>query len=528
MNKSRYIAVLSFGLIWTGDVFAERCKISSNSGNSSLALLDDGFQRLVSKVGRCPRDVIDLRALLADSGAKLKTTMVANRGFHNPEAGSFSFFEMAEFGSSSKLGRPISTDQLMFGHFTTPVEDNGLDLDQVARRGALMIEMIAWDFQKEVFNFYELIGQGNAGQWHYRGDSTDIWADTKDLNLPANETTNPFGNRLRCSGCHIAGGPIMKELDTPNDSWWTENRPLTLGERNPSTRMHAVLSNIEDARALSNSVKTGLLKLFSGKAFRNQVLKSPRIALKPLFCAQEVNLSSSIDTIDGQGGRVGLPGEFFVDPRLSAPTPVPYARDKYFAALTNLSSNFPETPFRDSDHSWLVPVKAWSDRASIEQLVKMGLITNEFIKDVLAIDMTRPLFSKTRCALLTHVPESWSSAWLEDFKKSLAGGRKPSEVELLQNLTDPSRDDIFHFKLASSIVANCAKQLKNHNDYMDILEYVGQVRNEIKVSDISKNPRGQILEPGFRVVFPEWDFTYAPFSKTLNHQCAIHLGESVE
>ena len=92
-------------------------------------------------------------------------------------------------------------------------------------------------------------------------------------------------------------------------------------------------------------------------------------------------------------------------------------------------------------------------------------------------------------------------------------------MELLQNLDDPLRDQIFHSKRARSMVANCAKRFENRDNYQDLLEYAGQVRNEIKDSDISKNPRGQILEPGFRVVFPEWDFAYDPFSKTLNQKC---------
>lgn len=521
MNKSIFIALLSLVLVRSGNALANRCEVLSEGADGRLGSLDDGFQRLVSKVGRCPLNVIDLRKMLVDSGAKLTTTMVANRGFHNPRAGSFSFFEMAEFLSPSTLGLQISNDQLMFGHFTMPVANDGLDLDQVARSGALMIEMIAWDFDKDVFNFYELIGQDTHSRWYYRGDSSDIWADTKELNLPGGESTNPFGNRLRCSGCHIAGGPIMKELETPNDSWWTENRPLSFGARKPTAQLRAVLSNTGDAHKLSQSVKAGLIRLFSGKAFQKQVLNSPRIALKPLFCAQEINLTSSLDTLDDVGGSFGIPSEFIADPRLSAPRTISYSREKYFAALRSVNSQFPETRFQDADHGWLVPVKAWSERASIEQLVKMGLITDEFVADVLAIDMTRPLFSKDRCALLKHVPESWSATWLEDFKKSLASGRKPSEIEVLQNLNDLSHDGIYHSERAGKIIAKCEDWLENRDDYVDLLEYAGQIRNEIKVSDLSRNPRGQILEPGFRVVFPEWGFAYAPFSKTLDHQCVM-------
>ena len=45
--------------------------------------------------------------------------------------------------------------------------------------------------------------------------------------------------------------------------------------------------------------------------------------------------------------------------------------------------------------------------------------------------------------------------------------------------------------------------------------FLAQRRAEIAASEISKNPRGQILEPGFRVIFPVQATTPAPGALSL-------------
>src|SRR5690349_17499268 len=47
----------------------------------------------------------------------------------------------------------------------------------------------------------------------------------------------------------------------------------------------------------------------------------------------------------------------------------------------------------DADHAWLTPVKANSDVVMIKALVDMGVVDDEFVADVLAVDFTEPLFS---------------------------------------------------------------------------------------------------------------------------------------
>ena len=90
-----------------------------------------------------------------------------------------------------------------------------------------MVELIAWNSAAQVFDFWELTGTGTDSEWHFQGNTHDILEDIKDIRMGG---PNPaFGKRLRCSGCHTQGGPIMKELAAPRNDWWTTAKKLNLG-----------------------------------------------------------------------------------------------------------------------------------------------------------------------------------------------------------------------------------------------------------------------------------------------------------
>ena len=132
----------------------------------------------------CPTDVFALKAALLSDGLLAQPAMVANRGRHNPQLGSFSFFEVVS-GHSSTLNKTLRPEHFYFGHFTQ-VNSGVVDLDQTPEAGKLMIELVAWDFTKGLYNFYELIGTGSTGAtWFYRGDSRDAFLDNKNLHLPS-------------------------------------------------------------------------------------------------------------------------------------------------------------------------------------------------------------------------------------------------------------------------------------------------------------------------------------------------------
>jgi hypothetical protein len=471
------------------------CSITGDtSANSTLT---DPLAKVLKSQRTCPSTVLELRTALTAAGGTLNSTMVANRGFHNPTKGSFSFFETVTFDQSSNA-------DLFFGHFTTPVDAATLGLDQDPLNSGLLIEAIAWDSKKEVYNFYELVSTPNGSQWHFRGDSTHIWDDTKNVHI--SPAQNPFGANLRCSGCHLAGGPIMKELKAPHDSWWSANRPLPLGGRMPDANMADVMSALKDAEHLSNEVQLGYNKLFQGSAYKRHVLKNPIAALKPFFCAEEINLESASEPFAETPSDFIIPTSGFIDQRLTNDhSPVlKISKNAYESALKSLKSRFPETHNLDADHPWLTPVKGFSDQERIKILLNSGLVSPHLIKAVLSIDFKNPVFSSQRCSLLRFVPKSWDR-FQDSFTTNLENSGLPNAIQLatLINLSAGELDQLVATQTTQHLVE---LQSKLNQDPVAALKTLNKLREDVRTSAISKNPRGQILEPGFRVIFP----TFSP------------------
>ncbi len=242
------------------------------------------------------------------------------------------------------------------------------------------------------------------------------------------------------------------------------------------------------------------------------------MALRPLFCPEEVNFESDSQPLGGSSTHIDVSSSFLVDARIGGKTVIELGKDMYVEALRKQNSKFPETNLMDADHGFLAPVKARSDLMAIASLIP-NVIDQEFIADVLAVDMTRPVFSPTRCGLLSLVPIHWSSNWRKEFADTLLKSQMAGASELFENLSNPTKTMAFHKGEAEHFLEKCRDRLESAEGVTELVSYLGQSRTEIAASDISKNPRGQILEPGFRVIFPV--FTPAPkaWSKTLNSEC---------
>lgn len=413
------------------------CAILDSNGAPAPVQADLLYTTLVTAT-QCPGDVRELKAQFSRRGAEFRPAMVANRGFHNPSAGSFSFFE--------KVAGIADEGEIFFGHFTT-LKNGELALDQKPSRGKLLIELIAWDALKGYYNFYELIGTGpEQAQWFYRGDSADILKDNRYLHLEPSPGEKKFGSRLRCSACHVSGGPIMKELASPHNDWWTFRRPLPMGPSTPEVKTW--LSQLVDADDFASAVKAGMMKLEASPNYQKQKsAQTLQERLRPLFCEQEINLESDSEVF----GDVFIPSGFFVNP-LVGTAAFAMSRNNYEDLLRTHRLNFPETRRADADHAWLTPVKGFSDLLAIQTLIKKGVVTAEYARDVLRHDQTNPIFSTSRCALLKNVPK---------------------EIPVVAEVHE------------------------------EVFEKLLKVRRAVFESEISQNPRGQILEPGFRVIFPE-------------------------
>ncbi len=510
------------------------CTIQNNNTNTVLGpdVNGDALFKLLSSQDRCPENALVFRDLVQASGMKLSPAMVGNRGFSNPlPQGSFSFFETI---TGSYGGQTLEPGDWFFGHFTAASIDNvaltaTLSPQQAATPNNLLLETVVWDPKKGMFNFYEIRGTGEGGLWFYRGDSADILADIQNLHRsyspsqpsfmgPLDANGNATAPRLRCSGCHMNGGPIMKELKAPHDSWWTTERPLLLGALRIAPELKPILEAIVPAGDLEKWVKAGDDKLLASAPYwKQRSALSTQEQLRPIFCEQEVNLESDTRPLSGPAKTILAPAGFFVDPRLVPGVDgVEIDKALYTNALNLFQAQFLDyqtsasfaswvQPVNqiDADHAFETPVKSHSDMLIAGKLVASGLIDEKFLYDVLSIDMTRPMFSDARCSLLQLVPGgSPGPDWKARFQQNLVNSSLPAAKLLLANMKDPSRTPDYHRGKAKAVLAlvqqNAGVQLAV-NGYLRLL---AARRIAVFQDEISQHPQGQIFEPSFRLIFP--------------------------
>jgi hypothetical protein len=459
----------------------------------------DPVARVLAQQSVCPKTPIAFRTILKQSGARLEPTMVNFAGFHNASSGAFFIFESVSATGALPATLPIQRGDLLFGHFTAT---SGTRL--VSNTDGLAIELIAWDPDKQFYNFYELVD----GSWFYRGDSKDILDDIRMLHRQRPKSASPFGQGLRCAGCHVNGGLLQKELAAPHNDWFVHSRPLPFGGLTPDASIKEILADLVDAGDLSTLVVASSRRLADSPGYRKVLAaRTLQERLRPLFCPVEVNIESDSQPADDRQPSVRIPSGFFVDTRLAS-AEISIERGAYDVALKKLGVRLPRTPGRvDADHAWLTPVKAQSDIVAVDALVEQGLIDREFVADVLAVDFTNPMFAGNRCGLLKLVPEGAGPDFVVRFKDALRGASLPGAPELLRNLTDPERSAAFHQQQSLAFVASCRQRASDPAAVLDWLRLLAQRRVEVSASEISAKEiinrgRHHILEDPNRIVFP--------------------------
>ena len=497
MFKTTFLTLFfasAVGLAIANPAIAEVCEISLPVWESKLP--EDTLSNLLTGAQSCPEDVTGFKKLVAQNGYSTEPFIVAKRGFHSPSQGSFSFFETVS-------GAGLKSGDFTFGHFSEGRSNNVLTLAQTPSRGALMIELIVWDSPRQVFNFYELIGTGTRGKWFYRGNSFDIADDTENLFTSRNAGMPAFGKKLRCSGCHISGGPILKETDHQSD-WWKVDRKLPLGAWTLDADVKTLFGSAKDASEFASTVNSGQTTLENSVAFQShRRSKSLQSQFRPLFCDEQIELGSDPFPLEGPSASVIVPVKSLVSDWLGSGT-ITVSKKGYLNALSALGSRFPGTQMPDGDHAWLVPIKGRADSAAIQQLVADGLLTDDFVFDVLAIDFQNPVLSEKRCALLQLLPKELTADWKIEFTQRLAVSPQQGALELLKFINDPQHNPAFHKAQAAAHLVEIQNQLNTEQGLKSVLmKNVFAKRRAVFNSELSSNPLGQIFEPGFRVIFPE-------------------------
>jgi len=343
------------------------------------------------------------------------------------------------------------------------------------------VEAWGWDKKQGRYNYYNLDKQGTGSlSWKFRGSSDN--ADK--LTVTERKDT--------CMQCHINGAPIMKELLRPWNNWHSGDFPVTylqsssvsswpvasdnkidgrLGDAYTFERL--IVAPIRDFNRIKVSKKIqldnkgqpvtdsdGLQKVIDGKTL-----------LKPLFATTEFNIVSgdrprsglhpfpAIAT-DGPNVNVKIPNSFFLNANLiSGGTPLKYKglgirdsqtfdevteltpdeyKDLVIQAQVKLGGRKPG----DAIFAWLVPEPSHIDNDMVDQLMRQGVVTPEFVAAVMAIDLENPILSEKRQKLLDLIPNEFRFKPLNG-ADPLITKRHPDEltqavISKLESLSPPS------------------------------------------------------------------------------------------
>ena len=276
------------------------------------------------------------------------------------------------------------------------------------------IEAMAWDDAAGKFNYYKLdqARDETTLTWKFRGDSRK--ADL--LSSQAREGT--------CMACHINGGMVMKEFKTPWNNWHSRDFDasyLRSGNDNawPVAEVaNSPLQNLRGARDLEFTVDSANTRLNQRRIAAmhdggSQVTDVKRL-LKPLFVTTEANLMSSFANSEnhpfGQSlpsnSQVDIPLSFFLNDTvlgqelgISTFELADFARlsDREYNEVVNrgkttLAGQSPG----DTHFAWFTPEASVIDNAYGRQLMEQGIVPQEFVAAVMAVDLETPVFSKER------------------------------------------------------------------------------------------------------------------------------------
>ncbi len=261
-------------------------------------------------------------------------------------------------------------------------------------------EMMGFDAESQQFNYYTLRREGGANEWTFHGSSLDF------VIAPGT------GEGRECSRCHTHGGLIMKELNAPWVHW--EDDTTTPGARELVDRMDDLGTkaggvNMEGLVVKGNRAWNATRIAALGEPARTELHGgSTAELLRPLFCDTELNLQSTGGPKFGSFGPSpvnGFRGDFFHDPAFTAFAALRFDPAVYQSVLASVGSRIEGISGKnDTFFGFTYVERSTSDVDYVGLLVEQGIVDNEFVKDVLAIDFTRPVFSNARCGLLAFAP----------------------------------------------------------------------------------------------------------------------------
>jgi hypothetical protein len=429
-----------------------------------LAKIDDPIARLILSTDGCPQTVSQLAEKLrttdtkscADQGKDKAASGVTTRMIGEGPAASGKPGSYRTVTTRDCDGRP-PFGLLMSG----TANGSGIGED--------FLEIITQDKTKGVFDYYSQEG----GQWTFFGTSADFVSS--GYTCKSGQCTPKIASKTRCAGCHPGGGLNMKELESPWVQWDVGSlagapeaiakTPAVLGSRGSGVDLQE--QRVEPGNQAWNRKRLEILKP-----------KGTQEVLRPLFCTVAMNLQTSSSQKEG---LTSVAADFFVD-RTFGGNQLSIDNADYKALLTSSQSTLPggnkDTPF-----SFAYPRRSNEDLDFQQVILSANIVDDDFVKDVLNIDFTRPAYSAARCDLLKLAPtltadKMTAEAIREGFKTSLKGQTGAAAVQLLANL-NAAGDQQAHQAEVTAFFTACAARPKK-DLLTDVMTWASHLRKTVR------------------------------------------------
>lgn len=363
------------------------------------------------------------------------------------------------------------------------------------------VEIIAFDEEAGVFNYYEADGQGEIA----------FFGNSKDM------LRGPQGNVRRCAGCHTGGGLVMKELNAPWVHW--EGHMDHPGAAELATAHAALLGRKSNAIEFEGVVSAGNRAWNQTRLDFMKESGSVKDILRPLFCTVEVNVDNGADfespVRGGPGGdeMSSIPFDSLLDPQLKGFGSIPVEFSDYDAQIKANGQNVPGVEGAiDTVFDYVFIERSHADNDYVEKLIAAGIVDDEFVKDVLTVDLTRPIFSDDRCGLLDFAPvlaaDQLSPAALEDGFLANIGSAEAGTpaAELANNLQSTGGHD----EKVAIFIANC-----------NGIGSAKVVENALAVTSLNRKTARSMQVFEFPASFPDDQLDVAPGTRLDPTSCLL-------
>jgi hypothetical protein len=386
-----------------------------------------------------------------------------------------------------------------------------------------LIEVMGWDKDKKLFNYYERLFASDRPIWVWKGDSSHAWnAKTRDH---------------ACFSCHRNGEPVMKELRQPWQNWHSQNasiKPESIPDDSP-LKTNPLFSIEPPSQFLGQAeVFEKVIEQWVGKLNRSRIMRykggalSVRNILEPLFKSTTINLRSSIDGSSGTGTVIRIPwtflynsgaltdaGELVCDAIGAFGQPEPSLdTESYKTALAALKFRI-ESPgeyFKepaDTHFAFLTPEPAKTDVDLIFNLINERVISRRLAITLTLVDVPNAVYSPMREALFALLPD-WHFADVGPggVDERLVGLFR--EKQRADDLSELARNGLTQFfalwasPLTTWEVDACARleyYLKNvgtrwhARDYLPYFRLLGARREKFFLSDHRRLKESELLFP---------------------------------